>query len=267
MRQNYSYEEARHAELSSANAPQSQKRKSEVQRTPSPARAPSPIRGPSPPRVTPYRSLGISTGRCLMAQSSLGRYSGASALRSMFNPAYAQPQPTQSSSSAGPTLPSFASPYTVAQNRGLGVPVPCPEFRSSQMFSIPSPMCSAPEGLLPSQQEQQPSTPSPFSSAPASLLSREEDIPVDPQLEAQSTSLVDSLSASVGRVAAGVRGAIPRFFARGQHSDDTPAAAAARRARLNVQREHRRRERGGEEVSETPSLARFMLPPSVPGFL
>ncbi|CAE6994931.1 hypothetical protein PTTW11_00008 [Pyrenophora teres f. teres] len=39
---------------------------------------------------------------------------------------------------------------------------------------------------------------------------------------------------------------------RGQDSGDTPETAAARRARDMLMRDHRRRERGGEEVSSTP---------------
>jgi hypothetical protein len=46
----------------------------------------------------------------------------------------------------------------------------------------------------------------------------------------------------------------PAFLPRGQYSGDTPKTAEARRARDVIRRNHRVRERGGEEVSQTPSI-------------
>jgi hypothetical protein len=50
------------------------------------------------------------------------------------------------------------------------------------------------------------------------------------------------------------------FLLRGKDSNDTPETAAARTERGIVQRDHRRRERGGEEVSLTPGLSQFRHP-------
>jgi hypothetical protein len=50
------------------------------------------------------------------------------------------------------------------------------------------------------------------------------------------------------------------FLLRGKDSNDTPKTAAARTERGIVQRDHRRRERGGEEVSLTLGLSQFRHP-------
>jgi hypothetical protein len=50
------------------------------------------------------------------------------------------------------------------------------------------------------------------------------------------------------------------FLPRGKDSGDTPEMAEARRQRVIVRRDHRRRERGGEEVSLTPGLSQFRHP-------
>ncbi|KAF2832720.1 hypothetical protein CC86DRAFT_401466 [Ophiobolus disseminans] len=44
------------------------------------------------------------------------------------------------------------------------------------------------------------------------------------------------------------------FLPRGQYSPDTPTTAAARRDRDAIRRDHRVRDRAGEEVSSTPEL-------------
>jgi hypothetical protein len=50
------------------------------------------------------------------------------------------------------------------------------------------------------------------------------------------------------------------FLPRGKDSGDTLETAAARRERDILQRNHRQRERGGEDVSLTPRLSQFMHP-------
>jgi hypothetical protein len=50
------------------------------------------------------------------------------------------------------------------------------------------------------------------------------------------------------------------FLPGGKDSGDTPRTAVARRKRDIVQRHHRCRERGGEEVSLTPGLSQFRHP-------
>jgi hypothetical protein len=49
---------------------------------------------------------------------------------------------------------------------------------------------------------------------------------------------------------------VGQFFRRGQNPEDSPSTAAARRQRIQIQRDHRVRRRAGEEdVSQTPPLA------------
>jgi len=49
---------------------------------------------------------------------------------------------------------------------------------------------------------------------------------------------------------------VGQFFRRGQNLEDSPSTAAARRQRVQIQRDHRVRRRAGEEdVSQTPPLA------------
>lgn len=50
------------------------------------------------------------------------------------------------------------------------------------------------------------------------------------------------------------------YLQRGKDSGDTPETAAARRQRDILQRDHCRRQRGGEEVSTTPDLSQFKRP-------
>jgi hypothetical protein len=51
--------------------------------------------------------------------------------------------------------------------------------------------------------------------------------------------------------------ATPPFLPCGQYSGDTPETAAARRQRDIIRRDHRVRERAGEEVSDTPNISQL----------
>jgi hypothetical protein len=49
-----------------------------------------------------------------------------------------------------------------------------------------------------------------------------------------------------------------RYHVHGRVETDTPTMAAARQQRAEIQRDHRRRRRQGEEISQTPTLSSLL---------